>query len=244
MFTLRRAGERRRVRRRRQEVWFTFGPQDGTDPLIERFGDLEAFDESSLPPDVGTSFHLHRDTQIVTYVFQGAITAEDAAGRVGIINTGEFQRLTTGPRLRRAERNASSTDGARVFQIWLRTTPPGLDHQLEQRRFSVAQRKAELCLVASPDARRGSLRLHQDALIFSAVLDSGIHLVHALGPDRAAWLHVVRGEVTIGELVLCAGDGVSITGELSVSFTAREDAEILLLDFKQPSKPRRNGEVS
>jgi integrase len=45
------------------------------------------------------------------------------------------------------------------------------------------------------DGRRGSLRLHQDALVFSAVLDVGHHLVHALPQGWIAWLHVVRSEV-------------------------------------------------
>jgi hypothetical protein len=37
--------------------------------------------------------------------------------------------------------------------------------------------------------------------------------------------------VSIGDLVLTAGDGVGISAERAVSLTAREEAEILLVDL-------------
>jgi redox-sensitive bicupin YhaK (pirin superfamily) len=46
-----------------------------------------------------------------------------------------------------------------------------------------------------------------------------------------AWLHVVSGEATTGDLVLTTGDGVGVTDEPAVSLTAQEETEILLLDL-------------
>jgi redox-sensitive bicupin YhaK (pirin superfamily) len=71
----------------------------------------------------------------------------------------------------------------------------------------------------------------QDASIYSAMLDPGQHLIHELSPGRRAWLHVVRGEVTLDDEVLVAGDGVGYKAERAVSFTARTEGEILLLDL-------------
>jgi redox-sensitive bicupin YhaK (pirin superfamily) len=88
-----------------------------------------------------------------------------------------------------------------------------------------------LCVVASPDARSGSLRVHQDARMYSALLDPGQHLVHELAQGRSAWLHVVHGEVTQGEVVLTTGDGAGIVNERAVSITAQEQSEILLIDL-------------
>ncbi len=78
---------------------------------------------------------------------------------------------------------------------------------------------------------KGSLRIHQDALICSALLDSGQHVVHELSRRRCAWLHVVRGEVTLGDVVLTTGDGAGVTADRAVSLTAREETEILLVDL-------------
>jgi redox-sensitive bicupin YhaK (pirin superfamily) len=89
----------------------------------------------------------------------------------------------------------------------------------------------QLCVVASRDARRGSLRLDQDAAVYSAMLERGRHVVHELAPGRRAWLHIVQGDATFGDIVLTTGDGVGVTAERAVSITARLRTEILLLDL-------------
>jgi hypothetical protein len=101
----------------------------------------------------------------------------------------------------------------------------------------VAERRGLLCVVASPDGRTGSLHVHQDIRIYSTLLDAGQHVVHELRPGRGAWLHVVSGEATLGDLVLGTGDGVGLSGEPAVSFTAREATEILLVDLPAPPQP-------
>jgi quercetin 2,3-dioxygenase len=209
----------------------TFCPQDQADPLADGFGSLELLDEHRLPRGAGVPRQVRHDAEIVTYVREGALAYEDSLGCSGVIQAGEFQRMTAGRGIRHGETNASRSDWAHVFQIWLRPSQAGLEPGREQKRFSAAERRGGLCVVASPDARRGSLRVHQDALMFSAMLDSGQHLVHELPPGRLAWLHVVRGAVTIGDLVLVAGDGVGVTDEPAVSLTAREATEILLFDL-------------
>ena len=150
-------------------------------------------------------------------------------GRSGILYAGEFQCTTGGNGIYLRQTNASRTDWAHVFQIWLRSSELKLNH--EQKRFSAAERRGVLCVVASPDARRNSLRLCQNVLVYSALLDPGQHIVHQLLLGHSAWLHLVEGEVTLGDVVLTMGDGAGIKAEHAISFTASEKTEILLLDF-------------
>jgi hypothetical protein len=235
MITLRRDQERHHVQRHGRHVWLTFYPEDPAGPLADGFGALEILDEDRLPPGAGIPLHPRHDTEIVTYVLEGALAHQDSTGHSGVIHAGEFRRMTTGLGIRHSEANASRTDCASVFNIWLRPWELGLLPSHEQKRFSVAQRRGVLCVVASPDGRTGSLRIHQDALIYSAMLDRGQHLVHELLPQRSAWLHVVRGEATLGDLVLTTGDGAGVTAERAVSLTARETTEILLCDLHERS---------
>ena len=51
--------------------------------------------------------------------------------------------------------------------------------------------------------------------MYSAMLDPGQHVVHELSQGRRAWLHIVEGEVTLGDVVLTAGDGAGFTAECS-----------------------------
>ncbi|HTP25329.1 MAG TPA: pirin family protein [Anaeromyxobacteraceae bacterium] len=243
MITVRRAKERHHDQRRKQEVWFTFC-QDRADPLAAGFGTLEILSEDRLPPGARVPPHPHRDAEIITYVRDGALAQEDSLGRSGIIHAGEFQRMTAGRGIRHSEANVSRTDWAHVFRIWLRPSEAGLDPGDEQKRFSAAERRGGLRIVASPDARKGSLRIHQDALMFSAMLDPGQHVVHELSQARSAWLHLVHGEVALGDIVLTTGDGAGFTLERAVSLTARAEAEILLLDLgEQPPRSSRNRSV-
>ena len=231
MITLRRAAERHHDSRRKREVWLTFDANDRKDPLADGFGVLESLDEDRLSPGADLPRHRQHDAEVVTYVRESALAYDDSSGRSGVIQAGEFQRTTAGRGSHHSETNASRTDWAHVFQIWLRPAQAGLDPVLEQKRFSAAERRGGLCVVASPDARRGSLRIHQDALLYSAMLGPGKHVAHELEKGRSAWLHVVDGEVTLGDVVLATGDGAGLTAERAVSLTAREETEILLVNL-------------
>ena len=162
---------------------------------------------------------------------EGALVYEDSQGHSVPIYAGEFQRMSPGRGIRCNETNASRTDWAHVFQIGFYPLQRQLEPGHEQKRFSAAERRGLLCVVASPDARKGSLRVHQDARVYSALLDPGQHLIHELTSGRRAWLHVVDGEVSVAEGTLTTGDGAAFTGELAVSITAREESEILLVDL-------------
>lgn len=237
MITLRRSGERHHHQSQRQEVWSTFNSHERTSCPIDGFGTLEALDEDRLSPGAGIPHYPRRDAEIVTYVREGVLAYEDSLGYSGVVRAGEFQRTAAGRGLRLGQTNASATTWAHIFQIWLRPPQAALKPDHEQKRFSAAERRGVLCVVASPDARRGSLRIHQDVLMYSALLDSGQHVVHPLLQGHRAWLHLVEGEALLAGAILVTGDGAGIQAERAVSLTAREKTEILLLDLGDQPLP-------
>jgi redox-sensitive bicupin YhaK (pirin superfamily) len=245
MISLRRTDERHHDRRHKRDLWLTFNRRDRDDSFADGFGNLEILNEDRLPPRAGVPRLPTHDAEIVTYVREGALGYEDSMGRSGVIQAGEFQRMTAGRGIRHSETNASATDWAHVFRIWLRSSETAIDPDREQKRFSAAERRGMLCVVASPDARRGSLRIHQDAVMYSAMLHPGQHVVHELSQGRSAWLHLVQGEATFADVVLSTGDGAGVTAERAVSVTAREETEILLIDLGQPwPRPPANGDLT
>jgi redox-sensitive bicupin YhaK (pirin superfamily) len=231
MIKLLRDSQRHHVRRGKQEVWRSFFAEDHPASLDNGFGFLFAFDELRFQPNARTEPRFEDETEVVTYVYKGALSQEDTLGNSGVIHTGEFQRMSTGRRIRHKETSVSRTGDVHLFRMSLRSAQAGLERGHEQRRFTEAQRHNLLCVVVSPDGRQGSLRIHQDVLVCSAMLDPGHHLVHALEPNRTAWLHTVCGEATINDIVLTQGDGVGITNERSVSLTVQENTEILLIEL-------------
>ena len=162
-------------------------------------------------------------------MIEGTLEYRDSLGRASAMQAGEFRRMSVGGDVRSTETNSSRTDWTRLFRVGF-CSSAGLQCDPEQKRFSVAQRRDGLCLIASATARAGSLRIRDDALLYSALLRPGQHLVHQLPPERRAWLHVVNGEVVLRGLVLTSGAAIGISAELAVSFTARTEAEVLLAE--------------
>jgi redox-sensitive bicupin YhaK (pirin superfamily) len=234
MIGLRKSEERHHARKRKHEVWRSFSAQDGAGSFGDGFGLLRAFDEHRFPPGASIQRDMPRDVEILTYVREGALAFEDSLGRSGVIQAGEFQHLIAMNGTKHTETNASRTQVALSYQIGLRLPDIGVGSSELHRRFSAAQRRGGLCVVASPDGRRESLHIRQDAHMYSAMLESGRHVVHELLPQHSAWLHVIEGEITLGDVILTSGDGAAVMGERAVSLTATEDTEILLLDLGWP----------
>lgn len=234
MITLRRATERHLEKVRKQEIRSTFEPQERAITNRGGFGALESLSENRVPPGEVSVARPNPETEILTYIYRGALAQENSTDPSGLVCAGEFQRVNIGRGIHHTETNASRTDWVHFFRISLRHSKAGSDRAPEQMRFAAAERRNVLCFVASPDGRQGSLRIRQNALVYSSVLDPGHHLVHELLPGRCAWIHVIQGEATSQDMILSRGDGVGVTRERSVSLTAQDSTEILLIDVGEP----------
>ena len=85
--------------------------------------------------------------------------------------------------------------------------------------------------MASPDGRDGSVKVHQDADIYTALLGSGDAVNHEIRAGRGLWLQVVRGVVNLDDARLVEGDGAALEDETSLRISGEEDAEILVFDL-------------
>ncbi len=57
------------------------------------------------------------------------------------------------------------------------------------------------------------MTIHQDALVYAALLDGAETATQSLAPGRRLYVHVARGEVTANGQQLRAGDALKATGE-------------------------------
>lgn len=231
MICLRRANLRRHDRCDGQDVWLTFFSQQPPSALDHGFGSLECLNEVSLAPGAHLAGRMQPGAEVVTYVREGSLALDDIKGGRIIVQAGEYRRTNATRAVCARGMNASRSAWVHFFQICL--SPAGVDPDpaCEQKRFSTADRRGGLLVVASQDASKGSLLVHQQATILSAILDPGQHVVHELTANRSAWLHLVRGEAALGDITLTTGDGAGLVGERSVSFTARDTVEVLLIDL-------------
>ena len=231
MIRIRKAKERGHARHGWLESYHTFSFADYRDPAFVGFRALRVINEDRVQPGEGFGTHSHRDMEIITYVLDGALQHKDSLGTGSVIRPGDVQRMSAGTGVSHSEFNASRGELVHFLQIWIIPEKAGLPPSYEQRAFPSAELADRLRLVASRDARDGSVTIHQDVDLYAAMLAPQKTLRHELRSGRHAWLQVAFGELSINGQTVAAGDGAAISDEPKVELAAREDSEILLFDL-------------
>ena len=208
---------------------FSFGGYH--DPAHMGFRSLRVINEDRVAPGGGFEPHSHRDMEIISYVLEGELEHKDSLGNGAVIRPGEVQRMSAGTGITHSEYNPSKQEPVHFLQIWILPDRRGIAPGYEQRAYPAEERRGRLRLVASRDGREGSVRLHQDAAVYSSLLAEGEKVEHRLSAGRHAWLQVVRGGVTANGERLRAGDGAGLSEEARVSILGQEPAELLLFDL-------------
>lgn len=231
MITVRKSEERRHIDSDQQKTWMTFDWENKMDPLQKGFGALKIFNEEILSPLRGFVLHTHKDMVVITYVREGMIVFKGMIGNSDLVKTNEFHLINALPGEKLSAFDHSPNEEAHIFQSGFHPEKDPLDPVPQKKFFTLAERKGIFKLIASPNGESSSLRIQQDVQMFSTFIHRGNHMVHELKPGRIAWLHVVKGAISMDELRLVTGDGAGFSGEMAVSFTAEEPTEILLFDL-------------
>ncbi|MFJ6072622.1 pirin family protein [Streptomyces sp. NPDC093065] len=191
---------------------FSFGPHYDPDNL--RFGALLACNEERLAPGAGFDEHPHSHTEIVTWVVEGELTHRDSTGHESVVRAGDVQRLSSAGGVRHVERNDASVPLTFV-QMWLAPLDPGGDPAYE-----IVHGIADSTPYAVPEA---------GAMLHVRRLSAG---ERTAVPDGAyVYVHVVRGEVTLGGETLGAGDAARVTGAEGVDAVAGTTSEMLVWEM-------------
>ena len=198
------------------------------DPKYMGVSALRVINDDKVAAGAGFASHSHQDMEIISYVKKGTIEHKDSMGNVEQLPSGEFQLMTAGTGVTHSEYNPSPTDALEFLQIWIQPNQLGIEPGYQQKRFEPV---SGLQLIASPDARNGSLLLHQDASLYQLSLQTGETTAHTLAAHRTAYLHVVSGIVVVDGEQLGEGDGATISETDSIRFEGRESAEALLFDL-------------
>lgn len=231
MITIRPAAARGHAQHGWLDSYHTFSFSNYYDPAQMGFRSLRVINEDRIAPSQGFGTHSHSDMEIITVVLDGAIAHQDSIGNADTIRPGEVQRMTAGTGISHSEYNPSDTDLTHLLQIWILPDRQGLPPSYEQIAIPLAARQGKLKLIASPDGRDGSVTVHQDLQLLTAILAPQQQIDYELESDRYAWLQITRGEVTIDGHTLIAGDGAAIDRQTHISLHANADSEILLFDL-------------
>ncbi len=231
MITLRKANERGHAEHGWLESWHSFSFADYYDPAHMRFASLRVINDDIVLPDSGFGMHPHRDMEILTYILDGTLRHQDSMGNAEDIRKGEVQLMRAGTGVTHSEFNPSGTQPVHLLQIWIMPSEQGLAPGYWQQVFPDAAKRGRWCQLASPDQAEGSLRIHQDARVFAALMDGAETLDYPVTAGHKIYLHVARGSTTANGQKLNGGDALMYSDEARVLLEKADDAEVLLFDL-------------
>ncbi len=239
MINLRKSSERGHADHGWLESFHSFSFADYHDPDHMGFGALRVINEDRIAPGTGFGTHSHRDMEIISYVLAGELAHKDSMGTgtevggpSGVIRPGDVQRMSAGSGVRHSEFNHAPAATTHFLQIWIEPDVRGIEPSYEQTHFDAASKRGQWRLIASNDGREGSVTIHADASIYSALVDSQEQLHHVLDPKRKAYLHLVHGSAEVNGHSLRAGDALMFEGESRLDLRHAVQAEALLFDLR------------
>jgi redox-sensitive bicupin YhaK (pirin superfamily) len=130
-----------------------------------------------------------------------------------------------------AEFNANRDRDCHLLQIWIMPSRKGIAPSYEQKAIDIKAVTNKFARIAGPDPQPNEVRLVQDAEIWAAQLDADVEAIHPLAPGRRAWIQVAKGEITVGDETLRAGDAAAVTDLDQVAVRSRVASEVLLFDL-------------
>ena len=234
MITIRRSQERGHADHGWLNTYHTFSFASYHDPAHMAFRSLRVLNDDRVAPSKGFGAHAHRDMEILTYVLDGSLVHKDSMGEKRIFGPNTVQAMTAGTGVVHSEFNASETEPVHFLQIWIEPAAEDVEPSYQQIPFDPSEKLGRLRLLAAPKtvANGQAAVIHQDALVFAAVL-GGETLKQPLAPGRHAWVQVARGDLSVNGQSLAEGDGAAISEESGLSFTGAgpDGSEFLLFDL-------------
>ena len=231
MIEIRKADDRGHAQYGWLESYHTFSFAGYNDTNHSGFRSLRVINEDRVQPGKGFGNHSHRDMEIISYVLEGALEHKDSMGNGSVIRRGDIQLMRAGTGVRHSEFNHSPEEPVHFLQIWILPDEEGLEPGYDQRHFPLERGRNTLRLFASRDGRTASMRVHQNADLYAAVLETGHSVTHSLDDGRYAWVQVARGRVRLNGIPLEEGDGAAVSNETTIEITGIGSAEILVFDL-------------
>ncbi|MCW2755249.1 MAG: hypothetical protein JWQ32_2660 [Marmoricola sp.] len=199
-------------------TWHSFSFGSHYDGSNVGFGAIVALNDELLPPGTGYDDHLHRDTEIVTWVLEGALRHTDTSGESTVLTAGDVQRISAGDGIVHAERTEPGIR-TRFVQTWLRPDEPGgvPSYAIERAGTGLVELTAAGLGLGVANARLLVGRAGTGDLVLP-----GAPLLHVF---------VVEGQAALDGRLLGTGDAARIVDEGGLTLSVTTPATVAVWAF-------------
>ncbi len=208
---------------------FSFGSYH--DPRFMGWGNLRVINEDRVAPGMGFGKHGHRNMEIISYVLAGELAHQDSMGNVKGIPPGDVQRMSAGTGVTHSEFNHAKDQTTHFLQIWIEPNVLEIEPGYEQLSIPVTEKEGKLRLIASGDRKDGAVKIHADANVYAGLFHGPQSATLQLNPKRKAYVHLIRGVLTVNGYELTNGDALFIEDESKLEISKGQEAEVLVFDL-------------
>ncbi len=200
------------------------------DPARMGWGKLRVWNDDTIEAQAGFPPHPHADMEIITYVRKGAISHRDNLGNQGRTEAGDVQVMSAGSGIAHAEYNLEPGE-TQIFQIWIQPTSRGGAPSWGARPFPKADRSGGFVTLASGlPGDDGALPIRTDGRVAGVTLKAGESATYKTEAGRHVYLVSSAGAIEVNGVHAAPRDGVAVQDEATLTVTAVDDAEIVLVD--------------
>jgi quercetin 2,3-dioxygenase len=211
---------------------FSFSFSEYYDASKIHFGALRVLNDDFIAGGGGFGMHPHENMEIVTIPLEGKLAHKDSTGNEGIIQKGDVQIMSAGTGLRHSEYNASSTEAAKLLQIWVFPKINNIKPVYGQRTFDIKERKNKWQVVVSPGSGEQALNINQDARFSLVDLEAGKSVDYVMNwKNSGLYLFVIEGEISADGQKLSRRDAIGITESDQTNIKAVVDAQLLAIEI-------------
>lgn len=212
--------------------YHTFSFAGYYNPERIHFGALRVLNDDTVEGGMGFGRHPHENMEIISIPTEGSLEHKDSMGNTQVIRKGDVQVMSAGTGVEHSEKNHSSSDTVKFFQIWVFPNQKNVEPRYAQQNFSDADKHNRLVTVVSPlGTTDGGVQIHQDAWFHLGQLDKGYSTSYKLkNTANGVYAFVIEGDVTVNGQTLHRRDGLGISDAGELDIKADTDSELLLME--------------
>lgn len=203
---------------------FSFG--SWYDPKYMGVGSLRVINDDNIAAHNGFGTHGHDNMEILTCVLAGAISHKDSMGNEGQIHAGEWQLMSAGTGVKHSEVNQGDTP-VHLLQIWIIPNERDATPTYQQIERDPKKHPNQWHLIAGPKDN-APMHIRQNAEVKTAYLQQD-HTLDVQATQAFNYVHVISGEVQIGEQLVKAGDAFLFDENNTI--TALSDSQFIWFDL-------------
>ena len=187
---------------------------------------LRVINDDTIDAHKGFGTHPHDNMEILTCVLDGTISHKDSMGNAGGISAGEWQLMSAGTGVQHSEVNDGDTP-VHLLQIWIHPDIRNAEPMYQQIKLDPKDQPNQWHLIAGPN-ENAPMHIRQQAEVKTAVLEQGLSL-DVKATQVLNYIHVIRGEILIGEHVVKAGDALLFSEDAKI--VANEEGQFIWFDL-------------